>query len=473
MTPVEEKSHAELGPSGWSTWSNCPGSIALGQGLPHTGSKYAREGTAAHSLLEDCLRDGFDAEDLLGRTYLVDGEAFTVDMEMADAVNTAIGWVRREVDVENGDILMLEQQVPIGHLTGEQLKHEVIDPRTGMPTGEWTTAYATGTADIVAICDGGKTLKVMDYKHGRGVQVWASDRIRIGEDPAGGDESEVFEYRVNGQLGMYALGSYATFSPIYDEIETVVVAIMQPRKEWFDRFELPLSDLLAFGDEVTQAAGRVELNRQAHEEGNNLDLVPGDKQCKFCKAKGICPALRNQVVATLANVADPSRAEDFEDLTLPKKVAAITIDGEVENGKLAEFMRAIPLLETAIKAVQAEVERRLFDGQTVPGFYLGEGKKGNRKWKDEQAALHELTKSGRLTMMEALERKPISPTKAEKLLKDRPRIWSQVVKHIGQAEGKPSVCREGDKNPPYRLPPANDFADLTIEETAVEIDPFG
>ena len=90
---VAEKPHAELGPSKWDQWGTCPGSIPLTAGMPNNSSAYAREGTAAHQLLQDCLEGGFDAEDLLGREYEIEGEVFIVDMDMADAVNTALGWV--------------------------------------------------------------------------------------------------------------------------------------------------------------------------------------------------------------------------------------------------------------------------------------------------------------------------------------------------------------------------------------------
>lgn len=423
---IAERPHAILGPSSWDRWSTCPGSVPMTEHLPPTSSKYAREGTAAHQLLEDCLKGNFDAEDLLGRQYEVEGEIFTVDMEMADAVNTALGWVREEVDVEAGDILMVEVGVPIAHLTGE--------------------TDAEGSADIVAICDGGKTLKVMDYKHGKGVQVYASTQD-------GGP---------NGQMAMYAHGALHMLSSLYDEIDTVKMFIMQPRVEWFDSHEMAVDELHAFADLVTEAAGRVELNRQVALEGNELDLVPTDKGCKFCRAKHHCPAFQNLTVNALSVV---STAEDFEDLTLPKKAASVVVDDSVAAEKLAEAMRAIPMVEQFIKAVRAEVDRRLLAGEPVPGFKLVEGKKGNRQWRDAEEAAAELTKSGRLKADEAFEKKPISPTKAEKLLKDRPKIWSKIAPLITQSEGQPSVAPEDDPRPALQLGSTiEDFEDLTSAE---------
>jgi hypothetical protein len=436
---VPEKKHAVLGPSGWDTWGTCPGSVPLGAGIPNNSSRYAREGTAAHQLLEDCLVGGLDAEDLIGREYEVEGEIFIVDMEMAEAVDAALNYIHDTVKPERGDVLMTEAAVPLQHLTGEE--------------------GAEGTSDVLAIVDGGKTMIVMDYKHGTGVKVWASEYLDESEAAAGHTP------RPNGQMAMYALGRLHDIGFVYDEIETVKLVILQPRQEHIDEFEMPIEALQAFADVVAEAAAKVELNRQVFAEGNELDLVPSEKGCKFCKAKHFCPALK---AVTSNALAVASEATDFEDLTLPKKASSATHIGEhISPEKLAEVMRAAPLIEDFIKAVRGEVERRLLAGLEVPGFYLGVGRAGNRRWADEEVALKELTKNGRLKMSEATTAKIISPTQAEKLLKNRS-VWSKIAPLIETPPGGPSVCKEGDKNPPYKLltSEAEDFDDLDATNSA-------
>jgi hypothetical protein len=421
MTAVAEKSHAVLGPSGWATWGNCPGSVPLSEGIVKQTSRYAKEGTAAHALLEHCLTTGADAETLIGERYEVEGESFAVDNEMADAVNSSIDIVRTLIKTEDGDVIFVEQSVPLTFMTGEP------------------DAY--GTADIVGLTEGGTVLVVADFKYGQGVQVYASELL-----PQEGAK------RPNGQLSMYALGWLHQYGAVYEDITHVKLVVLQPRIEWVDEYTLPLEALRDMESVIREAAGQVELNKQVYAEGNDLDLIPGEKQCKFCNAKAICPALKAVVSTGLATIAEPSKVEHFEDLTLPKQASAVAVNPGVTGEKLAEFMRAVPLIEEAVKAARAEVERRLFAGEEVPGFYLGVGRKGRRQWADPEAALQELTKSGRLKVVEALERKPISPTTAEKLLKDRPKIWSKIAPQIVQPEGKPSVCREGvDTNPIYRI----------------------
>jgi hypothetical protein len=406
--------------------------------MPGTSSRYAREGTAAHQLLQDCLEGGFDAEDLLGREYNVEGEIFIVDMDMADAVNTAIAWIRQEIGPD--DILMVESGVPIAQLTGE--------------------TDAEGSADIIGICNGGKTLKVMDYKHGQGVQVYASTKVG----------------QPNGQMGMYGLGALFMLAPIYEDIKTVELFVLQPRMDWFDKFELSVEELMAFGDKVTEAAGRVELNRQVALEGNDLDLVPGEKQCKFCNAKSFCPALRNEVSTAMATV---SEANDFDDLTLPKKAASLHVGEHNTPEQLAEAMRAAPLIEDFIKAIRAEVERRLLAGEAVPGFKIVRGKAGNRQWADEKVAEAQLKK--RLKADQAYTKKLVTPTQAEKLFKKQPKVWAKIAPLITQSEGGPSVAPADDPRPVLQIASQpEDFQDLTastaqIETTATiveEVDPL-
>lgn len=411
---VEEKSHAVLGPSGWATWGTCPGSVVLSEGLISTTSSYAKEGTAAHQLLEMCLLEGKDAEEHLGLEIVVEGEMFTVNNDMADAVNSAIDIIKSYY--KDGDVLMVEQAVPLAFMTGEE--------------------GAEGTCDVSLITEKGTHLHIFDYKHGKGVMVYASDLI---PDSA--------EKRPNGQLAMYGLGWLEKHGFLYEDVEKVTLHVLQPRLEWHDEHPVSIEQLRGFADLVREAAGAVELQRQVMLEGNDLDLNPSEKACKFCKARAHCPALRNQISTSLATLT--SDVSDFEDLTLPKQAAAVAVNPGVSSDKLAEFLRAVPLIEAAIEAVRAEVERRLFAGEEVPGFYLGVGRKGNRAWQNEAEAEKLLKRY--LKVEGAYERKLISPAKAEKALKAEPKKLAKLKDLWGQSDGKPSVCKDGDKNEPYQI----------------------
>ena len=69
----------------------------------------------------------------------------------------------------------------------------------------------------------------------------------------------------------------------------------------------------------------------------------------------------------------------------------------------------------------------------------------------------------------AYEKKLISVATAENLFKAKPRTWAKIAYLVVQDEGKPSVCKEGDKNPPYALPSADDFADLSVPTEAQQL----
>ena len=149
-------------------------------------------------------------------------------------------------------------------------------------------------------------------------------------------------------------------------------------------------------------------------------------------------------------------ADDFAEFA-PDPVTAD--DGE---NFLAVAMSKIGLIEDWCKAIRGEVERRLLSGKPVPGYKLVEGKQGNRKWTDDGEAEAAL-KSMRLKLDEMYDRKVISPTSAEKLLKKQsPKRWGTLQKHISRAPGKPSVAPSTDPRPELAstIATADDFAAL-------------
>jgi hypothetical protein len=189
---------------------------------------------------------------------------------------------------------------------------------------------------------------------------------------------------------------------------------------------------------VTEAA---EATRQP-----DAPLVPGEKQCRFCKAKAVCPALAAEVAEVVSGSA-----------TLDEFVAPDTTTGD---NYLSVAMSKVELVEHWCKAVRAEVERRLLAGQSVDGYKLVEGKRGNRKWNNE-TEVEALFKSFRLRQDEMYDYSLISPTKAEKLLKDTPKRWERAQALISRAEGKPSVAPATDKRSALTVQSvADDFRDL-------------
>jgi hypothetical protein len=287
--------------------------------------------------------------------------------------------------------LLVEQRVPIGHLTGE--------------------TDATGTSDAVVVHADEGRLTVIDLKYGMGVRVMADG---------------------NEQAMMYALGALESYEQLADFVNICMV-IHQPRLNSVSEHWIRVDDLMKFAAKVTEAADIVR--------SPDAFTAPGEKQCRFCKAKSVCPALKEIVDET---VQEEATADDFADMG---------------DNSLAVAMGRVELIEQWCKSIRAEVERRLTKGLDVPGYKLVEGRKGNRAWSDAKDA--ETRLSAVLKRDEMYEEKFISPATAEKLLKKDPEGMSLLEELTHRPEGKLSVAPATDKRPAMDVKPIlDDFRDL-------------
>lgn len=399
--------HAKLSPSGAHRWMRCPGSIALEAAFPDEGSVYADEGTAAHLIASYCLEDKMDAKDYLGEEVRVGERRFVVNDDMAAHIQKYVDYVRQKAE---GATLLVEQRVPIAHITGEE--------------------GGGGTSDGIIMR--GDNITVVDLKFGMGVRVDAEN---------------------NEQAMLYALGALEAFD-VLGNFETVTMVIHQPRLDHVSEWTVPIKVLLDFAAEASAQAAKTR-DAEAAETVPPSRLNPGEKQCRFCKAKSTCPALKAEVLEVVGSRADASDFADF----VPDKV-----DMQTGDNFLSMAMAKVGLVEDWCKSVRAEVERRLLAGQRVDGFKLVEGRRGNRRWKDE-TAVENLLKSFRLKQDEMYDYKLISPATAEKLLKESPKRWNKVVEMFDQSDGKPSVAPVTDKRPALAVQAvADDFRDLVKTE---------
>lgn len=390
--------HAKLSPSGAHRWMRCPGSVVLEAPYPDSSSSYAREGTAAHELAALVLESPpATAQDYVGKRieFEDDGETmqWPITQNMADHVDDYVKLVRERAD---GKTLLVEQRLPIGHITSE--------------TG------ATGTSDAVIIDHVNRTIEVIDLKFGMGVRVYAED---------------------NEQAQLYALGALEEYG-ILGDFDTISMIIHQPRLNHVSEWVISVDQLLDFAKGASFAAGQCDLARSIEgDEALTAFLSPGEKQCRFCKAKATCPALRAEVAEVVGGSA-AATIDEFADFT-PE-----TVDMQTGDNYLPIAMAKVGMVEDWCKAVRAEVERRLLAGQKVDGYKLVEGKRGPRKWADAEG-VEKLFKSFRLRQDEMYDFSLISPTKAEKLFKQNPKRWAKVSECITQSTGKPSVAPATDK----------------------------
>lgn len=360
-----------------------------------------------------------------------------------------------------------------------------------------------GTSDSVIVGD--TWIHIIDLKYGRGVQVFAEE---------------------NEQLMLYALGALDQFD-LLGEIETVRMTVHQPRLNHVDSWTCSVEHLRAF-EQRAIAAGKRALNLadgcDTGDGGAIEDLPgmlnPGPDQCRFCKAKATCPALRDQVLATVAGDFEVMGNEPDGDGAMPvvdnlialgkgeiavsiidaeKIIAAahgvapgkVDFDSGVDEGvpvrhqglfivkkptllpalenpearltsasdeQLGLLGEAIDLVEGWAKAVRAELERRMLAGGEVPGFKLVKGREGIRKFVDELLA-EQQAKSFRLKREEMYDFKLKSPTSFEKMYADGvigKKQWPKLQALIVRSEAGLSVAPAADKRPAVAITPVAD-----------------
>lgn len=416
--------HAQLGPSGSDRWMSCAGSIALSTDLPNRSNDAADQGTCYHFLASECLTLELDVASFIGTTVIVDADdecyfkedfppglkaryTEVVDQDNADYLQRYLDYVRT---AGHGQRTFVEVAVPIDHLTGEQ--------------------DAEGTADCVIINAEQRELHVTDLKFGRGVEVFAEE---------------------NPQMMMYALGAIAKYPDETASLTNIRLTICQPRsgdgkpKEW----TCTRQHLEEFGAKVKRASNSVwaalDLYNQIKDAGNDdamqswcdANLLVTTKGCQFCRAKARCPKIAGEVARTTAADFD-----NLDQVELP--VDIVELPAQHVNQDLANKMLKCDLIEGWIKAVRAEVESELTAGREVPHFKLVQGRKGNRDWTSEDAAI-KLLKGFRLKVDEMYDFSLKSPPKIEKLLGKQVKRWPKVLPLIHQPDGKISVAHESDK----------------------------
>lgn len=493
--------HALLSPSGMPAAIRCLAKPHRERGLPDQSSSFADEGTAAHFLLEQCLENQVEAKHYIGNSIKVEAGKtefhtagqYPVGRDMVHEIQKALDYIHAVAD---GATIYPEQKLSIAHITGEYwhkvtgavcFLHEdgkYIDFDTGEEYLEDEVEPATGTTDVWIIK--GKVAHCLDLKYGMGVQVFAAD---------------------NEQQEMYTDAALEEFD-LLGEVEHVHLHIVQPRINHFDEAELTREALDAKIELIRQASKKI-----AFTPVDELPATPGEKQCRFCNKSATCNERTDHTMQLIVgefvdldkgfvkvempqaekllaqsfgvkpaavnfhsgyNTFEPDNHE-AEYFTVkkpsirPSLEAATDALATADDERLATLMDAADMIEGFAKAVRAETERRLLAGKFTDARYkLVEGRQGARSWTSEEEAEAAL-KAMRLKVDQMYDFKLISPTTAEKVLKEaNPRKWSKLQPLIGRSDGKPSVAPASDKRPALSMAIAEQFEVLPgVEESPI------
>jgi Protein of unknown function (DUF2800) len=368
MTTVIDKGHSRFGGSSASRWMNCAGSVALLDTVPaKPDGPYAAEGTAAHFVAEQCLKENLPAAHFLDYLYTRSGVHITVTEDMAKAVQVYLDEVNREVTATRDAELRVEQ--------GFELDIATADP------GE-----VFGTNDAMVYHPETGRLRIFDYKHGVGVSVSAEE---------------------NAQLKFYAAG--AVFSRPEWRIAEVILTIVQPRardnespedavRDW--SFTVP--DLLDFLGEVETAIGRARaptFRESSFKTG---------AWCRWCDAAAVCPAKEAEALA--------AATLDYADVTL---VAASSLPQpkELDVERLSAVVAGIGIISAWQAQCQEYLEGLVLSGVEVPGWKAVE-KIGRAKWiEDPQKVASYMEMMFGIEAAQIMPPKLVTITEAEKLMK--------------------------------------------------------
>ena len=373
--------HAFLSPSASHRWLNCPPSAKLNAQVPDESSPYAQQGTCAHELC------AYLVEKAIGRDVKDPTENLDYyDQEMQQCAEGYAAFVLEEY---------------------EKAKQTCADPdvliEQKVDYSKWVKD-GTGTADCIILSDG--TAEIIDYKHGLGVLV----------------SSESEEFGGNPQLMCYCLGVLEMFDGIYD-IDTIRMAIYQPRRDNCSIYEMSKEELLQWADEVLAPTALLAM------EGKG-EFKAGE-HCQFCKVKATCRK-RAEYNLELARY-------DFE---MPDTLEDHEID--------AILMKADQLASWASDVKEYALDQALH-GKDYGHFKVVEGR-SNRKYSDEDQVAKTVTEAG----YDPYDKSVKGITAMTKLL-GKKKFDELLGSLTFKPPGKPTLVPKSDKRPAMKSSAQTDF----------------
>lgn len=413
-------SHSRLSPSSAHRWTLCPGSVREEAKYPDVSGDAAKDGTHSHTLLEFCIKNSMaDPHKYVGQTMEDHEGKFTIDADRASRVKVAIEYINRRV-VELGGKVAIRSE-------------ERVDP--GPILGRTDVA---GTGDVQLIAE--NFLEIIDYKDGM-TPVSAKN---------------------NRQMQFYGLGALVPYKNGDDyPFATIRTTIVQPKLSFrgadpINSHDYDLGELLDIGDELSTLA--------ALTDNPGASLIPGDEQCKWCKAKGNCPALAKHALegaqVMFANVDIANQSANNEPT-------------ELSDERIREIIEGAPLVRQFLVAVEEEALRRMKAGQHINGLKLVNGK-GNRSWNMDDDELAGKLKSMGIPKSAMFVSKIVSPAQLEKLTWEsagkkkslsKKQLEKVATNYIRKNKGKLTIALETDDRAAVTTNATDMFKDVETVET--------
>lgn len=361
--------HALLSASSSHRWLNCPPSARLCEGYEDKSSEYAQEGTDAHSLCEHKLKSALGMESIDPTEGL---SFYSEEMEQCacDYAAYVMELVAEAKKICKDPVVLIEQRLDFSRFVQEGF----------------------GTGDCVIVADG--TLYIVDYKHGKGVEVSAVD---------------------NPQMMLYALGALELFDGIYD-IDTVQMAIFQPRRDNVSVCVMAKDDLLQWAHNELMAKAKLAYDGEG-------EFACGD-WCRFCKAKAACR----------------KRAE----YNLEMAKYDFAVPATLEKAEIAVILARADELAAWAADVKEFALQQALSGAEYEGWKVVEGR-SNRRYTDEAAVAEAVKKAG----FNPYEEKLLGITAMTAALGKK--RFADIIEKAGLTEkpqGKPALVPESDKRPP-------------------------
>lgn len=325
---VMKPKHSEFGGSSASRWMNCYGSTALLRTVPPMPeSPYAAEGSAAHALAAHCLSNQErDASAHVGVSVIMLGAPPYLDVpitkEMAGAVQEYLDCAYAILDANPDAEFYVEKSFDID-----------IKAAPGEVYGQ---------NDLCIYLPKTQKLVIIDYKHGIGVNVDATD---------------------NKQGQFYAVGEAFSHDWAISEVEVIIVQPRDWRNQYAEtsvrRWTMDRADLFEFKERIESDIRRHKQIISALPKNRKVEDFKRGDWCGFCDAAVVCPVADHNFSKEVALPGNsivgvkPSNLPDPDGLD-PERIGAILEAGDVLQGWLAQ--------------VYARAEAMLLGGTPVPGW---------------------------------------------------------------------------------------------------------